>query len=120
MTVAVEHVDGSHRLAGSWPGVEVANAFLAHLQARRFSVATVRAYAFDVVCLARFLEDRALALQDVVPTDVFDWVDWQSRAKRRGGGPVVPIQAGRGAAPAAGDRGGGAGRGGVGGPVGGG
>jgi site-specific recombinase XerD len=100
MTVAVEHVDGSYRLAGSWPGVAVANAFLAHLQARRFSAATVRAYAFDIVCLARFLEEGALGLADVVPTDVFDWVDWQSRAKRRGGGTVVPIHAGRGAAPA--------------------
>lgn len=99
MTVAVEHADGSHRLIGSWPGVEVANAFLAHLEARRFSPATVRAYAFDVVCLARFLEERRLTLDAVVPTDVFDWVDWQSRGKRRRD-RVVPIGAGRGAAPA--------------------
>ena len=106
MTVAVEYVDGWYRLAGSWPGVVAANAFLAHLQTRRFSVATARAYAFDIVCLARFLEERVLALEDVVPTDVFDWVDWQSRGKRRGGGTVVPIHAGRGAGCGGGHRGG--------------
>lgn len=100
MTVAVAHVDGWYRLAGSWSGVEVANAFLAHLQTRRFSVATVRAYAFDIVCVARFLQERALLLEDVVPTDVFEWVDWQSRARQRSAGKVVPIRAGRGAAPA--------------------
>ncbi len=100
MTVVVEYGAGSHRLIGSWPGVAVANAFLAHLQTRRFSPATVRAYAFDVVCLARFLEERRIALGAVVPTDIFDWVDWQSRGGRRGGGTVVPMHAGRGAAPA--------------------
>jgi site-specific recombinase XerD len=100
MTVAVRRKDGSHRLHGSWPGVEPANAFLAHLQTRRFAAATVRAYAFDIVSLARFLEERGLVLQDVVPTDVFEWVDWQSLSKRRAGGTVVPIRAGRGAAPA--------------------
>src|SRR6266545_3377102 len=97
MTVVVEYGAGSHRLIGSWPGVAVANAFLAHLQTRRFSPATVRAYAFDVVCLARFLEERRIALGAVVPTDIFDWVDWQSRGGRRGGGTVVPMHAGRGA-----------------------
>jgi integrase/recombinase XerC len=100
MTVAVRLVDGSHRLVGTWPGVEVANAFLAHLQTRRFSAATVRAYAFDVLCLARFLEERRIGLDGVVPTDFFDWVDWQSLSRRRGRGTVVPIRAGRGAAPA--------------------
>lgn len=75
MTVAVMRGGDSHRLVGSWPGVDVANAFLSHLQTRRFSAATVRAYAFDVVCLARFLQERRIALSDVVPTDIFDWVD---------------------------------------------
>jgi integrase/recombinase XerC len=99
MTVAVKRSDGSHRLDGTWAGIGLANAFLSHLEARRFSPATVRAYAFDIVCLARFLEERGISLGEVVPTDVFDWIDWQS-APRRGDGKVVLIGAGRGAAPA--------------------
>ena len=99
MTVVVKRIDGSHRLEGTWPGAGSANAFLSHLEARRFSPATVRAYAFDVVCLARFLEERGIDLSDLVPTDVFDWVDWQSSPRRRGG-TVVSISAGQGAAPA--------------------
>ena len=94
MTVVVKRIDGSHRLEGTWAGAGSANAFLSHLQARRFSPATVRAYAFDVVCLARFLEERG-----IVPTDVFDWIDWQS-SPRRPGGTLVSISAGPGAAPA--------------------
>ena len=94
MTVAVKRSDGSHRLDGTWAGTEPANAFLSHLEARRFSPATVRAYAFDIVCLARFLEERGIGLGDLVPTDVFDWIDWQSVPRRRDG-KVVPIGAGR-------------------------
>ena len=84
MTVVVKQIDGSHRLEGTWAGAGSANAFLSHLEARRFSPATVRAYAFDVMCLARFLEECGIDLSDLVPTDVFDWVDWQSSPRRRG------------------------------------
>ena len=77
-SVAVERRDGGHRLAGSWVGVDAANAFLAHLESRAFSPATVRAYAFDVVNFARFLDRRGVDLAEVVPTDIFDWIDWQS------------------------------------------
>ena len=70
MTVVVKRIDGSHRLEGTWAGAGSANAFLSHLEARRFSPATVRAYAFDIVCLARFLEERGISLGDLVPTDV--------------------------------------------------
>jgi Phage integrase, N-terminal SAM-like domain len=66
-------------------GTESANAFLSHLETRRFSPATVRAYAFDIVCLARFLEERGIGLGDLVPADVFDWIDWESLPGRRGG-----------------------------------
>src|SRR5215510_3758303 len=96
MTAAVRRVDGSHRLDGTWAGTESANAFLSHLEIRRFSPATVRAYAFDIVCLARFLEERRISLGDLVPTDIFEWIDWQSASRRREG-KVVPIGAGRGA-----------------------
>src|SRR5271157_5760664 len=96
---AVERCDGGHRLAGSWTGTEAANAFLRHLEARAFSPATVRAYAFDLVNFARFLEDRGIDLAAVVPTDIFDWIDWQA-VRRPGRDKVVAITAGRGSAPA--------------------
>lgn len=97
--VAVKRCDGGHRLAGSWTGTEAANAFLTHLEARAFSPATVRAYAFDLVNFARFLEDRGIELAAVVPTDIFDWIDWQS-VRRPGRDKVVAITARRGSAPA--------------------
>lgn len=97
-TVSAERHGGRYRLKGTWQGVDVGNRFLAHLETRRFSPATVRAYAFDVVCLARFLVDRSIDLADVVPTDIFDWVDWQSATQA--GTQVVAINAKRGAAAA--------------------
>jgi site-specific recombinase XerD len=100
MAVAVvERRGGRHRLAGSWGGVGAANAFLAHLESRAFSSATVRAYGYDLVNFARFLDERNIDVGGVVPTDIFDWVDWQS-VRRPVGGKVVAIGAGRGAAPA--------------------
>ena len=96
---AVERCDGGHRLAGSWTGTETANAFLRHLEARAFSPATVRAYAFDLVNFARFLEDRGIDLAAVVPTDIFDWIDWQA-VRRPSRDRVVAITAGCGSAPA--------------------
>ncbi len=97
--VAVERREGGHRLVGSWLGVEAANAFLAHLESRAFSAATVRAYAFDLVNFARFLGERGIDVAEVVPTDLFDWIDWQS-VRRPGRDKVVAITAGRGSAPA--------------------
>ncbi len=96
---AVERRDGGHRLAGSWAAVDAANAFLAHLESRAFSSATVRAYAFDLVNFARFLHERRIDVAGVVPTDVFDWIDWQA-VRRSGRHNVVPITARRGSAPA--------------------
>jgi site-specific recombinase XerD len=85
-------------LFGSWEGVEAANRFLSHLAARRFSSTTVRAYAFDLLNLARFLEERSIRLECVVPTDFFDWIAWQGAPARRAG-RVVALRP-RGAAPA--------------------
>jgi integrase/recombinase XerC len=97
--VAVERCDGGHRLAGSWAGVDAANAFLAHLESRAFSPATVRAYAFDLLNFARFLHERRIDVDAVVPTDLFDWIDWQA-VRRPNPDRVVAITAPRGAAPA--------------------
>ena len=92
MAVRVREIDSGYRIDGDWDGRDAANAFLAHLSGRGFSPATVRAYAFDVLNLARFLTERKLALAVVDATVVFDWIDWQGvrRAEpgwRRGSGP---------------------------------
>ena len=92
MRVRVHQVDGGYRIEGDWDGLEPANAFLSHLAGRGFSPATVRAYAFDVVNLARFLAERDLALAVVDAPLVFDWIDWQGVRRSsarvvRGSGP---------------------------------
>ena len=86
-----------HRLEGDAPLVRAGNRFLEHLVVRRFSPATVRAYAFDLANFAGFLAARSLALADVAPTDLFDYLDWQARPAR--GGKVVTLGR-RGPAPA--------------------
>ena len=100
MTVAVKNSDGSHRLEGSWAGTESANAFLSHLETRRFSPATVRAYAYDLLNFLRFLGQRSARFQDVVATDLFDYLDWQQWSALPDGGKVVRLADRRGAAPA--------------------
>ena len=94
MTVQVEVGKDGYRIAGEWEGIGPANAFLGHLAARAFSPATIRAYAFDVVNLARFLTGEGIGLAGVTPVDVFAWVDWQG-ARRDGaasGGKVVALR----------------------------
>lgn len=73
-----------HRLCGAGAVVEDGNKFLQHLRVRGFSPATVRAYAFDLANFAGFLDDRALDLAQVVPTDLFAYLDWQTRRRQRG------------------------------------
>jgi site-specific recombinase XerD len=72
--LVVARSEGSHRLEGSWADLEMANAFLTHLEVREFSPATVRAYAFDLLNFGRFLGEKKLTLVDVVPTDLFDYL----------------------------------------------
>ncbi|BCI85404.1 site-specific integrase [Mycobacterium kansasii] len=88
MTVRVQRVDEGYRLGGDWEGLDSANAFLTHLAGRGFSAATVRAYAFDVANLARFLTERDVTLSEVQAPLVFDWIDWQGYAA-----PVGPSRA---------------------------
>ncbi len=80
--LVVVRPEGSHRLEGSWADVEMANAFLTHLEVRGFSPATVRAYAFDLLNFGRFLGEKKLTLVDVVPTDLFEYLDWQTKPQR--------------------------------------
>ena len=100
VVVSVTRIDGVHRLVGDVALVEVGNRWLAHLEARNFSAATVRGYAFDVVCLARFLDEAGIGWTEVVPSDVFDWLEWQARPAPTAGERVVRLGAARGAAPA--------------------
>src|ERR1700728_1639964 len=94
MTVQVQLADGEYRIGGDWEEAAKANAFLAHMAARAFSPATIRAYAFDVVNLARFLADQDLGLAEVTAADVFAWVDWQGarRDAVAGSGKVVALR----------------------------
>jgi site-specific recombinase XerD len=97
--VRVERGADGYRLAGDWAGTEAANAFLGHLEARAFAAATIRAYAYDLLNFARFVTERRVALADLVPTDLFDWLDWQ-RPPRRRTGTILAFGARGGAAPA--------------------
>src|SRR5258708_3527423 len=75
--VLVRKDDNGYLVEGDWDGQDAANAFLNHLAGRGFSTATLRAYAFDVANLARFLVERAVGLAAVDEPLVFDWIDWQ-------------------------------------------
>src|SRR5713101_8350846 len=88
-----------HRVGGCGPDGELVNRFLAHLGSRAFSPATVRAYAYDLLNFLRFLAGRRARLADVVPTDLFDYLDWQQRPAGMAGRRVVRLAERRGAAP---------------------
>jgi integrase/recombinase XerC len=89
-----------HRLAGGGSTIEVINRFLAHLGVRELSPTSVRAYAFDLCNFARFLAERRLGLADVVPTELFDYLDWQRRPSTSSCSKVVRLADRRAAAPA--------------------
>lgn len=100
MGVGVARADQGHRLVGEGEIVAAANAFLEHLGVRGYSPATVRAYAFDIANFATFLSEQNLSLSEVVPSDVFSYLDWQQRRRRPGGGGKVVALAARGPSPA--------------------
>jgi site-specific recombinase XerD len=99
MTASVIGKAGQCRLTG-WADEDSANRFLDHLAGRAFAAATVRAYAYDVLCFARFCQQHRLRLTEVVPVDVFDWVAWQTDGRRPRSGSVVAMVPHAGAAPA--------------------
>jgi integrase/recombinase XerC len=100
VVVSVQGSGAEWRLEGTWLDVEAANLFLDHLRVRAFAPATVRAYAYDVLCFARFCAERELRLAEVVPADLFDWVAWQADGPRPATGNVVRLTRFPGAAPA--------------------
>jgi Phage integrase, N-terminal SAM-like domain len=80
--------------------IEFANRWLTQLEARQFAPGTVREYAFDLLCLARFFDEASIDWQKATPTDFFDWLEWQSRPVSTKGKTVVRLEAKRGAAAA--------------------
>jgi hypothetical protein len=84
-------VSDGYRVDGCGADGELVNRFLAHLGARAFSSATVRAYAYDLLNFLRFLAGRDARLADVVAMDLFDYLDWQQRPARTAGQPVVRL-----------------------------
>lgn len=72
---------GGHRLAESDGDAGLVNRFLDHLTVRRFSPATVRAYAFDLANFCCFLSEVGLAVVVVRPADLFGYLDWQRRRR---------------------------------------
>jgi integrase/recombinase XerC len=80
MGMQVQLGKDGHRLHGAGGDVDLVNRFLTHLAARGFSPATVRAYAFDILNFLRFCAARGLGLGSVEPSDLFDYLDWQTQA----------------------------------------
>ena len=64
---------------GQRDDVAMVNRFLAHLRGRNFARATRRAYAYDVLNFLRFLAGQGVGLAEVRPTDLFDYLDWQTQ-----------------------------------------
>jgi integrase/recombinase XerC len=100
MQLAVIRVGHRHRLDGDGSLIELGNRFLAHLEIRGFAAGTVRGYAYDLLNFGRFLAERQVALIDIVPTDLFDYLDWQSKKRPMGRGDVVRLAERRRPAPA--------------------
>lgn len=100
MNLVVVRGDAGHRLVGSGPGTDLINRFLDHLEMRGFSPGTIRSYAFDLLNFSRFLMEHDAQLMDVVPTDLFDYLDWQTKPKPTADRTVIRLAEHRGAAPA--------------------
>jgi site-specific recombinase XerD len=100
MDLRVVRTDDGHRLDGEGPITCLANRYLDHLAVRCFAAGTVRAYAFDLLNFNRFLAERRASVGDVVPTDLFDYLDWQAKPRATRNATVVRLADRRGAAPA--------------------
>src|SRR6266566_555487 len=87
-------IDGARDAAG----LQLCNDYLGYLADRRYSPASVRSYAFDLLHFARWLAGLGLALQDV-DTDALLRYLAACRAERRPGqhGNVISLASGRAA-----------------------
>ena len=99
MAASVVRSGSSHRLVGESPMAEAANRFLEHLEVRRYSPATVRAYAFDLLNFNRSSKSEdsawAMCVRAICSTT---WTG-NPTARRTGPNKVVPL-ASPGVAPA--------------------
>src|SRR5713226_1859859 len=88
------------RLEGRWRSADLGlcNDYLAYLADRRYSPASVRAYAFDLLHFARWLASQDLSL-DAVDTDALLRYLAANRDKRRAGqhDNVISLASGRAA-----------------------
>ena len=95
MVIRVVHDPDGHRLVGDSPVVTTVNRYLSHLGTRNYSPATVRAYAFDLANFVGFLGERQLTLEQVRPSDLFDYLDWQAHRPPSSTSKVVRIDRAR-------------------------
>ena len=79
-SVRVQAVEGSYRLAGSSPELGPANEFLEAMSVRGMSVATIRAYAYDLLTLFRWLHSCSLQLAALDSTRLLEFIDVQRRS----------------------------------------
>ena len=91
MGASVVRVERGHRLIGTDATSVAINRFLGHLETRNYSPSTIRAYAFDLSNFTLFLDARSLGLDEVRPTDLFDYLDWQQGMRRKTTAKIVPI-----------------------------
>jgi integrase/recombinase XerC len=81
-TVMARRTRGGHRLEATRPEtVAAGNEFLDALSIRGLSPATVRAYAFDLVILYRWLHHAQLVLEHLSPDDVLRYIEYQQGAQ---------------------------------------
>jgi site-specific recombinase XerD len=89
--------DGRWQLSGTAPAAGLVNEYLGYLADRGFSPRTIRAYAFDLLAFARWLEAKQVGLGEVT-TDVM--LRFLAHCRRvplpgRPGGNVYSIRDGR-------------------------
>ena len=91
----VEERDGGWALVGD--GAErfgLVNEYLGYLADRRYSPRTVRAYAFDLLAFARWLDAEGVVLEDVTSEVLLRFLAFCRQAKLQGqpGGNVYSIR----------------------------
>jgi integrase/recombinase XerC len=75
---------GSHRLVFAGKKVEVPNRFLEAIEVRGLSPKTVRAYAYDLLLLYRWLSVSRKSFRQLRQTELFEFISWD---KKRGANP---------------------------------
>lgn len=75
---------GAHRLVSSTERFEIANRFLEAIEVRGLSRKTVRAYAYDLLVLYRWLSKSKKLFKQLRQTELFDFIAWD---RKRGANP---------------------------------